>query len=80
VAFVLGLRMSVAHAAGKLAFEVIPPNRVEFNYPDPPREGRADYFTIAEEGRARCMIIRSARPSGEDMRAAATLKAYLQDS
>jgi len=48
-----------------------------FNYPDPPREGRADFFTIAEDGQARCVIMRPRRPARDEFNAADTLHAYL---
>jgi len=49
-----------------------------FNYPVPPREGKPAYFSIAENGVAKCVIV---RPGGkqfpEARRAAELLKAYL---
>ena len=56
---------NVAHGAG--------PASATFNYPDPPQEGRTDFFTIAEGGSARCVIVRAARSRP----AADLLKAYL---
>ena len=58
----------------KAIFQVVTPDRAAFNYPEPPRVGPADYFTIAEQGKPRCVIVaeRGARHSG-----AALLKAYL---
>ncbi|MEW6354881.1 MAG: DUF4838 domain-containing protein [Planctomycetota bacterium] len=58
-------------------FDVVPPEKAAFNYPDPPREGRADYFTIVENGQARCAIVHPIGKALETRRAAATLKAYL---
>ncbi|MCX7011719.1 MAG: DUF4838 domain-containing protein [Candidatus Sumerlaeota bacterium] len=63
-------------------FEVGPADKTPFNYPDPPREGKADYFTIAENGEARCVILRQPGAGGERRpdvdNACAMLKAYLK--
>jgi len=67
----------VAGASAAAGIQVTPPEDVAFNYPPPAVEGVKDYFTIAQEGRARCVIVRPARPHPEELRAAATLKAYL---
>ena len=56
------------------AFDVVPPDKVAFNYPSPPREGRADFFTVAREGKAQCVIVHAARSAG----AAGLLKTYLE--
>lgn len=56
------------------AFEVVSPEKVAFNYPDPPHEGAPDYFTIAEERKARCVIVRTDR----SRTAAELLQAYLE--
>jgi hypothetical protein len=55
-------------AAGLQAAE-----QVAFNYPDPPREGKAGYFTIAQDGAARCVIVRE----GRSRLTAELLKTYL---
>jgi hypothetical protein len=52
--------------------------RAEFNYPQPPREGKAPYFTIAENGRARCCLVLSDHPQGPEVQAAVALQVYLQ--
>ena len=49
-----------------------------FNYPLPPREGAADYFTIAENGRARCVIVQPADASSLVQRATAAMQSYLR--
>jgi len=76
-ACILGLCLTGAWAAAELAFEVVPPEKVAFNYPTPPREGQADFFTIAEDGKACCAIVLPERPGAQEKRAAATLDAYL---
>jgi len=58
-------------------FEVVPPDRVSFNYPTPPREGARDYFPIAENGQARCVVVLPAGASKRFRNAAAGLRAYL---
>lgn len=40
-------------------FNVVPPEELQFNYPDPPQEGVANYFVIAADGKARCAIVYS---------------------
>ncbi len=57
------LLASEAAHAGDPPFEVIPPEEAEFNYPAPPREGAPDYFTIADDGQARCVIVHAAAAS-----------------
>src|SRR4051794_39671083 len=46
----------------------------DFNYPEPPHEGRAGFFPIAENGQAKCVIVREAKSRA----AAELLKAYLE--
>ena len=65
---------SASRGAEGHAFEVVAPNRVPFNYPDPPHEGAPGFFTIAEGGKARCEIVYEAR----SRTAADLLKAYLE--
>jgi hypothetical protein len=49
-----------------------------FNYPDPPHEGKPGYFTIAESGAARCVIVRPKKGTFNDARRSAELlKVYL---
>jgi len=59
-------------------FEVVAPDKVAFNWPDPPREGAPEYFTIAENGKALCVIVQPAEPSRLVLRAVAGLRTYLQ--
>ena len=49
-----------------------------FNYPPPPRIGRADYFTVAAGGRPQCCLVLPERPRDEEMTAAATLQCYVK--
>ena len=44
-----------------------------FRFPDPPREGAADFFRIAENGRARCRIV---QPAGASRALQATVRAF----
>jgi len=53
--------------------DVIPPDKAAFNYPPSPQEGRKDFFTIALDGQARCII----RSGAGSQRATEALKAYL---
>ncbi len=76
----LVLLTSLACGADEQAklFEVVLPEKAAFNYPAPPQEGKKDFFTIAENGQARCVILKSAdRKAKEASRAADTLKIYL---
>ncbi|MBM4085301.1 MAG: DUF4838 domain-containing protein, partial [Planctomycetes bacterium] len=59
-------------------FEVVTADKVPFNYPPPPREGRADFFAVAENGQARCVIVQPAEASKGIQRVATLLPAYLQ--
>ena len=63
-----------AYAADGHVFEVVPPEKVPFNYPDPPKEGAPDFFPVADGGKARCVIVRDAASRA----AADLLKAYLE--
>lgn len=49
----------------------------EFQYPPPPTEGKGAFFTIAEDGRARCVIVKPVRKSREIDHACLMLKTYL---
>ncbi|MBM3891256.1 MAG: hypothetical protein FJ388_19260, partial [Verrucomicrobia bacterium] len=53
-------------------------NQESFNYPPPPREGRPDYFTVTENGQARCAIVHPADASKRIIGAASALATYLQ--
>lgn len=46
-----------AGTAQESVFEVKEPDEIGFNYPDPPREGAPDFFFIAENGEARCVVV-----------------------
>ena len=48
-----------------------------FNYPEPPREGKAAFFTISEDGQARCCLVLPERPKAGEVQAAAMLQTYL---
>lgn len=65
-------------AAQERLFEVVATDKVSFNYPPPPREGRADYFAVAENGQARCVIVHPADAAERVQRAATFLATYLQ--
>lgn len=43
--------------AAEPVFQVVPPEQLPFNFPDPPQEGQAEFFSIAVDGKARCVII-----------------------
>lgn len=58
--------------------EVVPAPDLPFNYPDPPREGAADFFPIASKGRARCMIVQPAMASSALQSTVRALQAYLK--
>jgi len=76
----LGLGALLLHACTAVAqdrvFEVIPPDEVAFNYPAPPREAAPDYFAIAENGEARCVIVHPDGSRGA-RRAASAFRTYL---
>lgn len=59
-------------------FEVVPPDKIAFNYPLSPREGTADFFVIAEKGEARCVIVQSADSSQQSRAAVGALARYLE--
>lgn len=48
-----------------------------FNYPEPPREGAKDWFRVAEQGRACCVIVTPAKASPGVERTAKALGSYL---
>ena len=58
-------------------FEVVPPNKVPYNYPTPPREGAKGYFPIAENGQAQCVVVLPEGASKRFRHAATGLRAYL---
>lgn len=59
-------------------FEVIPPEKVPFLYPDPPREGAADFFPVAREGEALCVIVHPAAASAAALAAGREFQRYLE--
>lgn len=63
-----------------LGMEVAPPDKVAFNYPPPPVEGKGDFFTIAESGQARCCIVFAAKAHLKEICAARTLRFYLGEA
>ncbi len=56
----------------------ISPDEYPFNYPEPPREGQADYFVIGQNGRARCVIVHSDTASSAVRKSARGLAKYLE--
>ncbi len=76
VCILLSFEISSLGAAERV-FDVIPPERLPFNYPDPPREGAAVYFPIATDGQGRCVIVRPANASTAAQSAVAALAQYL---
>ena len=60
------------------AAELIPPERLPFNYPDPPREGAGEFFPIAKDGQARCVIVRAADAPKSIQAGIASLREYLR--
>ncbi len=54
-----------------------PSGPIAFNFPDPPREGRPGYFTVAEDGQARCVIVYAANADRPVQVTARRLAAYL---
>jgi len=74
----VAIALALPAAGQEPAFEVIPPEQVPFNWPEPPREGRPDYFTIAESGQARCVIVHPAEAARKIQVTATALGTYLQ--
>jgi hypothetical protein len=58
-------------------FEVLPPDRVAFNYPPPPQEGAAGFFSIAKDGKAECIIVQARAASSSEQAAIRTFQTYL---
>jgi hypothetical protein len=48
-----------------------------FQYPPPPKEGKGGFFTIAEDGKPRCVIVKPVRKVREIDNACQILKTYL---
>ena len=57
---------------------VVSPERLSFNYPAPPQAGAADYFFIAADGEARCVLVRPATASKQLQAKVAALGQYLR--
>jgi hypothetical protein len=74
--FFLVLLTSIACAADRL-FEVVPAEKVPFNYPPPPREGGADFFPIAKDGQAQCVIVQPSGASSSEQAVVRALQTYL---
>ncbi len=70
LAMLLAVVASVAHCADVAD--------LDFNFPPPPVEGEADYFTIAEDGEPRAAIVMPMGPPLEISRAARGLQIYLE--
>jgi hypothetical protein len=64
-------------AAGQL-FEVLPPEKIPFNYPERPREGARDYFQIAADGVAKCVIVQPAAATDTERATIAAFQTYLR--
>ena len=73
---VVSLAMAFLNVALRAA-AITPPDKVDFNYPPPPTEGKAGFFTVAEEGQLKCCVVLPERPKPEEARAASTLQTYL---
>ncbi|HRU06065.1 MAG TPA: DUF4838 domain-containing protein, partial [Candidatus Brocadiia bacterium] len=73
--YALGLAAPLILCVARSIAQPAPP--ASFNYPPPPTETAPDYFTIAENGKARCVII---HPDGSRPLAstASTLAAWLK--
>ena len=65
--FVVGLAVRSLGATGADTFQ----------YPPPPKEGESGFFTIAENGQARCVIVKPVRKNRELDHACLMLKTYL---
>jgi len=59
-------------------FNVVPPEKVPFNYPELPREGELKYFAVSENGEPRCAVVRPADASRTALRAVTGFVRYLQ--
>src|SRR5688500_5909003 len=64
-------------ASAQTLFEVVPPERADFNYPPPPREGAPGFFPIAEDGAAKCVIVHPADATSGAQAAVRALQRYL---
>ncbi len=57
------LVLTLTASAQEPLFEVVKPADLAFHYPDPPKEGAADFFPLAENGESRCVIVQPASTS-----------------
>ena len=71
-----GVLLCVAGASA--AETVTPPDKIAFNYPAPPKEGKNGFFVIAEAGQARCCLVVPAQPQSDERHAADVLRTYLK--
>lgn len=55
-----------------------PAGQIAFNFPDAPHEGKPEYFTVAEEGRAGCVIVHAADADRYTQETARLLASYLR--
>lgn len=76
--WLVAVALALTGLAEEQRFEVVPAKDIPFNYPDPPREGAANFFPIANKGRARCMIVRPAKASGALQSTVRALQLYLK--
>ena len=73
---VLTLSLSIAGPQERV-FEPIALENLDFNFPNPPREGSADFFPIAKNGEAMCIIVIPAHPERSFRAAASEFVRYL---
>ena len=59
-------------------FEVLKPDQVTFNYPDPPKEGEASFFAIAKGGEAQCVIVIPEKPDKSFRAAVSEFAKYIE--
>lgn len=57
--------------------QIVPPGQIGFNYPSAPLEGEAEYFSIADNGEPRCVIVHSADASRAAKATTVALAQYL---
>ncbi len=67
----------LAACGASLAEAPVDLGRLDFNFPPPPVEGQADYFTLARDGVAAAAIVMPAAPQTDEARAARALEIYL---
>src|SRR4029078_5261112 len=77
IRFLAPLLLAWPAGAVEKAFQVMPPDKVAFNYPAPPHEAGSGFFPIADKGEARCVIVQPATASPAAQAAVRALQAYL---